>query len=209
MKVNRGFLILCGVFILSFPVKVHAEDATTLKTLNKLIETARDSELGYQAAAKDTADDELRSKFQEISRQRGRFAYDLVQQMKQMGGEPDSRGSLGAAIHRKWIRVRSAMTGSNEESIINEVASGESVAVEAYEEALQKELSTPVRSLVNQQAEQVRRTYQEIRNLENKIEYKKSVEQHDEKNPGENERQAAGAAAAAISPIPVEKSARP
>ncbi|MGH7633879.1 MAG: PA2169 family four-helix-bundle protein, partial [Gemmatimonadaceae bacterium] len=54
-------------------------------------------------------------------------------------------------VHRGWIKVKSAVTGKDDDAILAEAARGEDVAVENYEDALGKDLPPEVRTMIDRQ----------------------------------------------------------
>lgn len=135
--------------------------------LNDLIETCRDGELGFRAAAEGTDDNELKSLFNRYSQQRAQFASDLRMEVTGVGGDPANRGTVGGAMHRGWINIKSAVTGKDLEAIINECERGEDVAKENYKKALASgDLSEEVRSLVHEQSMEVQEAHDRIRALQ-------------------------------------------
>jgi uncharacterized protein (TIGR02284 family) len=123
--------------------------------LEKLIETCRDSQNGYRDAAEHVTDPEVRSFFNQQSLTRGEFAGTLENEVIRLGKrDPDRSGSASAALHRRWIDLKSAL-GGGEASILNEVERGEDIAKEQYEKALQANFAEPLGSIIRQQAQSV------------------------------------------------------
>jgi|GEM_PF-570607 len=210
------FLVIAALLVFSPCLEVSASESAVSSgdlahTLNRLISRAKDGQLGYETAAKDIQDPKLQKKFKLISEQRGQFADQLTRQVLDLGAEPETEGSFGAAIHRGWINFKSSITGKNHRSIISEIQTGENVAVEAYEEALQKDLPREVREVVQQQAAAVKENYQHIQSLKNQVHYEETASRNKGGSEG-MERGAAGAvdiksleASGAASEVPTVK----
>ena len=137
-----------------------------VSTLNGLIETCRDGQNGYRAAADGVTNGELKELFLEYSRQRANFVGELQDEVRRLGGDPTSTGSLAATLHRGWIDIKSAITGEDEGAVIGECQRGEESAVETYREALGTDLPANVRSIVERQFAQVKSARDRIRALE-------------------------------------------
>src|SRR5262245_65364178 len=107
-----------------------------ISTLNNLIETCRDGQTGFQSAAEGVTDPALKSLFEQYGLQRAKFVGELQNEVLRLGGDPENTGSVAAALHRGWINIKSAVTGKNERSILEEVERGEDAAVRNYQDAL-------------------------------------------------------------------------
>ena len=70
---------------------------------------------------------------------------------------------MGADLHRRWVDLKSLVTGKDEEAILNEAERGEDVAKERYSEALTKNLPPEIRSMVERQYQGVLRNHDEVR----------------------------------------------
>ena len=134
-----------------------------ISTLNNLIETCRDGQTGFQTAAEGVASSSLKSAFAQYSEQRGLFVSELQNQVRALGGEPETEGSVAAALHRGWINIKSAVTGKDEKNILEECERGEDSAKKNYQEALEADLPSDVRNLVNRQYQDVVHTHDTIR----------------------------------------------
>ena len=141
-------------------------NSEVVSTLNDLIETCRDGQKGYQAAADGVTNGELKSLFLEYSRQRASFVGELQDEVRRLGGDPQQTGSIAATLHRGWIDIKSAVTGEDEGAVISECERGEESAVENYREALGADLPTNVRAIVERQFSQIKSARDRIAALE-------------------------------------------
>jgi uncharacterized protein (TIGR02284 family) len=138
-----------------------------ISTLNNLIETCKDGQSGFKAAADGINNGELKTLFHTYSQQRSQFAAELQNEVRRLGGDPEKTGSLAASLHRGWIDIKSAVTGEDEGAIISECERGEDSAVRNYVDALADEsLPADLRSIVERQFTQVREAHDRIRALE-------------------------------------------
>ena len=137
----------------------------TISTLNNLIETCKDGEIGFRTAAEGLRDPAIKASFIQYSQQRARFAGELQEQVHKLGGDPETSGSLSGSLHRGWLNIKSAVTGNDDHAILAEAERGEDVAKAAYEDALRNALPSPARSLVQEQAIQVRAAHDHVRNV--------------------------------------------
>jgi uncharacterized protein (TIGR02284 family) len=137
-----------------------------VSTLNSLIETLKDGQEGFRAAAEGLTDPQTRAIFQQYARERAQMAQELQAEVRALGGDPEKAGSMSGSVHRGWINIKSAVTGKDDASIISEAERGEDVAKRAYEEALQGSLPASATALVSRQAVQVRAAHDKVRSLE-------------------------------------------
>ena len=137
----------------------------TVDTLNNLIETLKDGQEGFAAAAKDVKDPNVRSTFNQFATERGQMVEELASQVRQYGEDPDTDGSGTAAVHRGWMNLKSAL-GGGEKSILDEAERGEDQAVSDFEKALQnRKLPPDVEQVVRSQYTRVKRTHDQVKML--------------------------------------------
>ena len=136
-----------------------------VKHLNTLISTNKDSQKGFQEAAEEAESSEYKRLFNEYAGQRGRFASELQNEVRSLGGDPAEGGSAAAAAHRVWLDVRNAVTGKGDHDIIAECERGEDVAVERYKNVLDETLPVNVQEIVRRQYADVQAAHDRIRNL--------------------------------------------
>ena len=137
-----------------------------IPTLNNLIETCKDGEEGFRAAADGVKNSDLRTLFLTYSQQRAQFAAELQNEVRHLGGDPEDSGSVAASLHRGWINIKSAVTGEDEGAIISECERGEDSAVRNYQSALNEDLPANIRETVERQYAQVKEAHDRIRALE-------------------------------------------
>ncbi|MDQ5838049.1 MAG: PA2169 family four-helix-bundle protein [Acidobacteriota bacterium] len=143
-----------------------ASNDEVISTLNGLIETCRDGQNGFKAAAEGVQNSELKSLFYAYSQQRAQFVGQLQDEVRRLGGDPENTGSVAASLHRGWIDIKSAVTGGDDASIITECERGEDSAVKTYSDALGKDLPAGVRPVVERQFAAVREAHDQILALE-------------------------------------------
>ncbi|HEX6278735.1 MAG TPA: PA2169 family four-helix-bundle protein [Pyrinomonadaceae bacterium] len=122
-----------------------------ISTLNGLIETCKDGQMGFQEAAQGVERTDLKSFFSECSVQRSQFAGELQSLVRTLGGDPENSGSIAGSLHRGWINIKSAVTGKDEGAILNEAERGEDSAKKAYKEALEESLPGYIQEVIQRQ----------------------------------------------------------
>jgi uncharacterized protein (TIGR02284 family) len=136
------------------------------KIIANLIETLKDGQEGFKQAAEAVKDPQLKSLFDEYSRQRAQFAVEL----RSKAQSPDEResemsGSAAGALHRGWINLKSALTSGDDHAILAECERGEDSAVEEFKKALDNGLSAAVREIVSRQYAEIKQAHDRIRHL--------------------------------------------
>lgn len=143
--------------------------ATTTKSissiLNGLIETLKDGQHGFRTAADDVKNPSLKSLFDELSMERGRFIAELDHLVRSIGEDVEQSGSVAGVMHRAWINLKSALTTGSEHSILAECERGEDSAVAEYRDALAHELPTTVHNVVQQQYYAIQQAHDRVREL--------------------------------------------
>lgn len=136
-----------------------------ISTLNGLIETCKDGQDGFKTAAEGVERSDLKSTFYELGQQRSKFAGELQNLVRELGGDPEDTGSISASLHRGWINIKSAVTGQDDGSILNEAERGEDAAKKAYKDALAQNLPKNVTDVVQTQATAVNAAHDKVRDL--------------------------------------------
>ncbi len=124
---------------------MNAQQETAHSTLLELIETCRDGQEGFRKASECIVDHpELKLLLASFSVQRGKFAKELEDHLRTLGGEvPESGGSVSGQLHRWWMDLQHASTREDNRRILAECERGEDTAKEVYRKALSDLESLP------------------------------------------------------------------
>ncbi|RAJ95995.1 uncharacterized protein (TIGR02284 family) [Larkinella arboricola] len=137
-------------------MEVGKTNGEILDRLNTLLTRTRDGERGYQEAAENVKDTELKSLFLAQSRQRGEFAMEIDREVRTLGGDPETTTSLVADLHRAWINIKSTITGHSDKAIVEECKRGDGQALDDYQEILKNtSLMASTRELLLRQKERI------------------------------------------------------
>ncbi|MGE5648770.1 PA2169 family four-helix-bundle protein [Noviherbaspirillum sp. UKPF54] len=136
-----------------------------ISTLNDLIETCKDGEEGFLTCARDVGDTALKSFFSNRAQTCAASALELQDLVRAYGGEPEHGSSLGGALHRRWVDVKSVIAGNDVKAVLKECERGEDVAVSRYRNALEKGLPAAVRAVVERQYQGVLKNHDQVRSL--------------------------------------------
>lgn len=138
----------------------------TIKTLNDLIETCKDGEEGFKACAEDIKVAELKSLFIKRASGCADSAAELQRLVRGLGGDPETSTSVSADVHRRWVDLKSLITGKDEEAVLNEAERGEDVAKKSYSNALAKDyLPADIRAVIEEQYQGVLRNHDQVKAL--------------------------------------------
>ncbi len=135
--------------------------------LQGLLEKNYDAEKGFKKAMEDAKSPNLKGFLKKQAAQRGRFANELTQELRNLNAQPKESGSATGTLHRAWIDIKSAVTGHTDESILEECIRGEKASWDEYSETL-KNTNFPqnISSVVTKQATEVKTTLSQVKSLE-------------------------------------------
>jgi uncharacterized protein (TIGR02284 family) len=134
-----------------------------ISTLNNLIQTCKDGEVGFRTCAVDQLDPDIKSSLLERSEKCAAAARELQNLVIQHGGTPEQSGSLSGTLHRRWVDIKSAIMGQDEKSILDECERGEDVAKEHYRTALAKDLPPLERAIIERQYQGVLKNHEAVK----------------------------------------------
>jgi len=146
----------------------HSEEISTLYTL---IATTTDSINGYEKSADEIKDQRLQQIFRQRASDRQEVVQNLREEVRRLGGEPDDSGSFLGKAHQAFEGLKSAVTGGDEKSIIDEVERGEDYLKDKFETALNAgTLSGEARSTVEQCFQSVKQGHDQMSQLKHGME---------------------------------------
>jgi uncharacterized protein (TIGR02284 family) len=141
-----------------------------VETLNDLIKTTIDSVDGYRSAAEDAENGEYRSIFFDRANERSNVADQLQAYVRELGGEPNTDGSIAAGAHRAFMGLKAAITGNDDKAIVAEVERGEDVIKHKFEEAMSdSELSPEARTVIDRCYQSVKEGHDQMSNLKHRL----------------------------------------
>jgi uncharacterized protein (TIGR02284 family) len=142
-----------------------------ISTLNGLIATTIDSVDGYRTSAQDVENPRYAEMFTARASERSSVAEQLRAEVRRLGGNPEDDGTILAAGHRTFVNLKAAVTGRDDQAIVNEVERGEDHIKAKYEAALEdSSLSPESRSLIQTAFASVKSGHDEMRNLKHNLE---------------------------------------
>jgi uncharacterized protein (TIGR02284 family) len=146
----------------------HSDEITTLNTL---IATTIDSITGYEDSAQNIDNERFREIFRKRADERQRVVEELRGEVRRLGGNPEEGGSFLGKAHQRFEDLKAAVTGRDEQAIVNEVERGEDYLKEKFETALDSgSLSGDSRSVVERCYQSVRAGHDQISQLKHGME---------------------------------------
>ena len=137
-----------------------------ISTLNTLIATTIDSVTGYEDAASNSEESRFTQIFRDRASERQRVVEDLRAEVRRLGGNPEDDGSFMGKTHQRFLDLKAAVTGRDDQAIINEVERGEDYLKEKFETALNSNtLSGETRAAVEQCYQSVRSGHDQMSQL--------------------------------------------
>ena len=137
----------------------------TISVLNDLIETSKDGEKGFRECAEDLKNPQLKTTMVQRAQDCATAVAELQQLVRSLGGDPETSGSVAGDLHRRWVDLKSLVTGKDDEAILNECERGEDVALKSYRKALDKDLPADIRVVVQRQFQGVQRNHAQVKAL--------------------------------------------
>lgn len=142
----------------------------SISVLNNLIETCKDGQEGFKTCAEDVKHPELKVVFSKYSSECATAVAELQSAVRALGGDPETHTSVTGDLHRRWVDLKSLVTGKDEKAILNEAERGEDHALKAYKAAIEKISKhnlVGIRDLVERQYHGVQRNHDQVKALRN------------------------------------------
>lgn len=142
-----------------------------ISTLETLTTTLIDSINGYEDAARDIENSRFEEIFRERASERRQVVDDLRNEIRRLGGDPPDDGSFMGKTHQRWMDLKSAVTGGDEQRVINSVEAGEDYLKEKFETALESgDLTGESRQVIERAYQSVRSGHDQISQLKHGLE---------------------------------------
>ena len=123
-----------------------------------LITTLEDGRKGFEAGARRLRENgrvELAEEFESYAAQRAIFVDELSALAGVYGDDVDESGSMLGTVHRGWLTVMDAISGSSVDGVLGAAVEGEQYTADRFLEALDADLSENLRTIVGRQAIEV------------------------------------------------------
>lgn len=139
----------------------------TIDVLQELNQFVNDRIEGYKYAAKESKDPVHQSYYKDLVTQSTQFSNEINQTLSTFGGEMQNSTTAKGKVFRGWMDVKAAVTGSDEDAIIESNLHGEEWAQKAYNDALEHRAELPenVVQLVEKQKQTSLATCERLRRM--------------------------------------------
>lgn len=134
-----------------------------IEALNDLIEINKDRIKGYDRAVEELQDSHsivTINTFRKYRSDSEKFVSELSQQVRSLGGEPETDSSFLGSLHRTWMDLKTSLSGDEKESALGSCIFGDEAAVKAYEDTLSPSenynLTADVSSMLQRQLSSIR-----------------------------------------------------
>lgn len=137
--------------------------------LNDLIRINHDRVVGYEKAIDELKpeDADLKGLFQRYVTESRQFAQELTQEVTRLGGNPADGTTNSGKIYRVWMDLKSAISGKDRKTILDNCEFGEDAAQKAYDLALNSdvEIEPSLRDLIVRQKTVLKTGHDEVKRL--------------------------------------------
>ena len=148
-----------------------AEHSTEITLLNTLTATLIDSVNGYRDAAGHAESGRFQELFRKFADDRSQAAEQLRAQVTALGGNAEDDGSLLGKTHQRFLDLKAAITGRDDQAIVNEVERGEDYLKEKFEAAIDNaDISAQSKTVIQQVYASVRQGHDAMRDLKHGME---------------------------------------
>ena len=113
-----------------------------------MIESCRDAEHGFVHASELVNNPYLKRRLAEDGAKRAEFVADLTPYAERLGGFAAADGTAAGSIHRRWMDLRSSLSGHDDRAILTEVRRGDTLTLQAFKTAKQGVLPQAVRDVI-------------------------------------------------------------
>jgi uncharacterized protein (TIGR02284 family) len=145
---------------MSTPSKTLKE---TEEALLMVIQHLIDGQEGLQKIAEEVKEEPLKRYFLAESLKRAQFRGDLETVLHQEGvHDIKESGSMSGTVLRTWGELKKKL-GGGDHTMLETAEQGEDEAIEAYEDAMNRELPLPVRQLLQEQLTQIQASHEYVK----------------------------------------------
>ena len=90
---------------------------------------------------------------------------ELESEVKRLGGTPEEGTMILGKLHRGWMDIKAAITGSDSDAILNSCEYGEQAIIKAYEDALEEnadDITYEQKAMLSQQLLMLKNDYEKV-----------------------------------------------
>lgn len=148
------------------------ENKKAIDALNTLVEINNDRIEGYETAARETNEPDLKVLFTKLAETSQDCRIELEREVELLGGTPAKGTKVSGKFFRAWMDVKAAITGKDRKAILESCEFGEDQAVNTYESVLEDEQEHLTReqiALIESQYDLIKADHDAIRALRDSL----------------------------------------
>jgi uncharacterized protein (TIGR02284 family) len=148
------------------------ENKKAIDALNTLVEINNDRIEGYETAARETNEPDLKVLFTKLAETSQDCRIELEREVELLGGTPAKGTKVSGKFFRAWMDVKAAITGKDRKAILESCEFGEDQAINTYESVLEDErehLTTEQIALVESQYDLIKADHDAVRALRDSL----------------------------------------
>lgn len=137
-------------------------DGSVVCTLQRLLNTCKEGKDRFLAAADIVSDQRLKTLFTQYAHERARFAAELEDEVRRLGGDVKPPQPAEALHLPRWTGTWSSLERYPVDALLSECERGEDLALEKYYRALTTDLPEDSYQLIERQFDAVKQAYDRI-----------------------------------------------
>lgn len=146
--------------------------STDSKVTKNLMQVLKDGEEGFTKAAKEMSTlgfSDSSATLERLGSERSKYYNELDKIAATYGDDLEESSSITAALHRGWMSVKEALSGSNAKAVLDAAEQGEDHSKSTYEDALKEDISTNFRPVVQRQYEGICAAHDQVKRLRDSV----------------------------------------
>jgi uncharacterized protein (TIGR02284 family) len=145
---------------------METKEKESVTLLNDLVIVNNDRTEGYETAAKETEDTELKKNFSSMANESRKFKTELLAKVVDLNGYPAEGTITSGKIYRVWMELKSALAKKDRKAILTSCEYGEDAALETYHDILESdELSADCRTIITKQESSLQKSHDKIKSM--------------------------------------------
>ncbi|HQY20239.1 MAG TPA: PA2169 family four-helix-bundle protein [Ignavibacteria bacterium] len=139
-----------------------------IEVLNSLVEINNDRIEGYKSASEETDSNDLKGLFMQFKNTSERCITELTKEIIKCGGIPEEGTKTSGKLYRAYMDLKAALTGNDQQKILDSCEYGEDKAVETYKDVFNnnsENLTAEQISLVRSQYDLIKNDHDTVKSM--------------------------------------------
>ena len=148
------------------------DNKKAISSIHTLLETCRDGKNGYQTAAENVKNPQVRAELQKFAAQREEFIQELESTALKYGESAKNETTVAGlamdaagAVHRGWINLKAAVSSHDSKAVLNECENGDQAALKTYESVMEEDIPSEIKNVVQRQHDQIEAAVNKIESI--------------------------------------------